>query len=308
MNYESLLHWMSHTGEGSWAGFRDAVAKLIPPNSDLDRACRTLRVWLSDFGHADFFIDGSTRWRILPPTLAGLPLDEAGALFTGARTPRLVQSLLSGDEARACKIDIDQTPDRPSLIRITGPPQTLAQLALSSGIRYIADYQSVLSRTLVSIQTQIETAPVQDPPINWTCASLDFSTMTWAARCLPRAACEFSSRFGARRYYLHERRRRFRPLRKREAIYAAAALQGIPFIDYDVNQMTLSVHVAAPLPEPISRIVCLCSGAEPQIVDGRFLYARVPPGTAAITLASLGQFNRFRFEADLNPPARRLYG
>src|SRR5690349_1153275 len=77
--WNMLLYWMSDTGEGSWDRFRNVVTELAKSDQDLSQLRRSLRVRLSDFGHANFFVGESSRWQTLPPRLAGLmePIDAA---------------------------------------------------------------------------------------------------------------------------------------------------------------------------------------------------------------------------------------
>src|ERR1700685_4168160 len=89
MTWDLLLYWMTHSAEGSWSGFRKAVSEIAPNSLPEDQAglARRLRVTLSDLGHVDFFMEGSQRWRVLPPMLAGLGIDDSAAVLCGSRTP-----------------------------------------------------------------------------------------------------------------------------------------------------------------------------------------------------------------------------
>jgi hypothetical protein len=293
MKLDLVLYWMTHTREGSWAGFRDCVAKLAPSDADVSRICRHLRNWLSDFGHADFFVGGSLRWKIMPPVLAGHPCVEDGAILIGGRTQRLVQSLSSAAEGRGCKTIIEEHEERPTIVRVIGPPDAISATATAAAIPYIHDYQRYLLKSLIPIQAQMDAASIENPPINWTATCFDFKSMTWVEGCLPHSACEFSSRFGPRRYYLYQRRKRFRPLSKREAVYASAMLQYISLMQYHSESMALSVQVTAPMPELTSRIACLCSGMYRRLADGRYRYDKIPAATASVIFAALGQPNPF---------------
>lgn len=287
MKWDILLHWMTHTREGSWAGFRDCVAKIAPSDADVSRICRHLRNWLSDFSHADFFVGGSLRWQIIPPILAGHPCADDGAILIGGRTQGLVQSLSSAAEMCGCKTTIEDHEESPAIVRVIGPPEAISATAAAAAIPYIHDYQRCLLQSLIPIQETIDAASVESPPINWTATCFDFRSMTWVEGCLPHSACEFSSRFGPRRHYLYERRKCFRPLSKREAVYASAMLQHIRLMDYQTESGVLSVQAAAPTPELASRIACLCSGMYRRLADGRYRYHKIPAATASVVFAAL---------------------
>src|SRR6266540_2081051 len=112
MNAESLLNWMSHLNEGSWRRFRDAAAELTPPNGDQAETQRFLRTCFSDLGFADFFVDGSQRWRVRPPLLAGL-CEESQAVLCGARSPSLVEAVQAAAQKRGCRFEIQTSQDLP---------------------------------------------------------------------------------------------------------------------------------------------------------------------------------------------------
>src|SRR5262245_45852931 len=60
LNYDRLLAWMAHLGEGSWMSFRRAVAFFSDHGAEQDAEAalaRTARRVLSDLGHAAFFVD-----------------------------------------------------------------------------------------------------------------------------------------------------------------------------------------------------------------------------------------------------------
>ena len=148
MNWELLLNWMTHVQEGSWRAFRGAVAKIIDPDADADAASRRRRkLWtfLSDLGHVDFFLEGSQRWRVRAPALAGLLPPARSAVLTGGRTPRLLATLADGAAANGCRVRSDGAEDRPACIHVDGDPGGLLAAAGAAGIPFIESYASVLS-------------------------------------------------------------------------------------------------------------------------------------------------------------------
>lgn len=289
MNWDLLLYWMTHVGSGSWGTFRGAVAKLAGADAELENLNRDLRIFLSDLGHADFFIDDSQRWRILPPVLAGLSSSSGTAVLAGGRTPRLVEALTAAAVAHGCRLLADGSDERPARVRVCGAHETVAAAARDSGIPYEANFAVALCASIIPISQMIENAPVEQPLVNWTARSFDLVSLKWVEGLHDRAACEFRPRYGRSRFYLHTRKGRLLRLGKREAVYAAAVLRGLPLVAYDPAALTLSVPASAPLPEPYARVACLCDGAPPAVDRGLLKYRTVPHQVAAILLVAAGQ-------------------
>lgn len=289
LNADLLLHWMSHLGEGSWSGFKNNVSKLIGPDADLDGACRTLRISLSDLGYADFFAAGSQRWQVLPPMLAGLPRQDV-ALLIGARSPTLVDHLASAARAHWCTLAAtEHDSDLPVQVRIEGTSDALAAVAADVGIEYSEDLALRFCGELDPISSQLAAAPEESPPGNWAVRSFDFRSLRWIAGLRTRTACEFTSRYGPKRFFFSTRQARLLRLSKRVAVYAAAALRGVALASYDSADSTLSCPISTPLPEHYSRIACLCSGRLASVRQGALVYSGIPIDIAAVLLVAAGQ-------------------
>jgi len=123
----------------------------------------------------------------------------------------------------------------------------------------------------------------------WSVRSFDLHTLGWVDGLRPRCACEFQSRYGARRFYLHTRHGRLLPLPKRDAVYAAAMVNRVRLSGYDADTATLWSVAAAPLPEASCRAACMCAGAPAQFEKGRLVYPDVPLEIAALVLVAAGQ-------------------
>ena len=126
MNWDVLLHWMTHLGEGSWEAFKDAVTRLGPEDADPDNLVIALRFHLSDLAHVDFFTGGSRRWRVLRPVLAGLAQSDA-AILTGGRTPSLHEALARASDGAGCVMSLESSDRRQTTLRITGATSALHQ-------------------------------------------------------------------------------------------------------------------------------------------------------------------------------------
>ncbi len=289
MNSDVLLYWMTHLGEGTWDAFRSAVRKLAGADADVANICRKLRIALSDLGYADFFVDDSRRWQVLPPALAGLATPSEAAVLTGGRTPKLSARLAEAAAARGCRILAEGGENQPEVVRVEGPPNVLASAAADAAIPYIENLARTLSASIRPIPSQLETAPVEAAPANWSVRTFDLESLRWVDGLRSRSACEFRSRYGPRRFYLHTRRGRLLRLPKRASVYAAAMLREVTLAVYDAATATLSVPVSAPLPESYARAACLCTGAPAMSNQGRLLYRGVPPDVAAVLLVAAGQ-------------------
>jgi hypothetical protein len=289
--WNTLLYWMSDTGEGSWDRFRNVITELANDDGDLGQLRRTLRVRLSDFGHADFFIGGSSRWKALPPLAAGLMGPTEAALLIGARTPKLLASVRAATAEHGVHISDEALDDSPNVIRLEGPAEALNACAFAAGIDYADSYARRLAATLLPIPLLLD-RPRRDTdctPINWTARSYDLQSYEWVDGALPNSACEFTPRYGRPRYFVSNRRRRLlEVVGRRDAVYAAAYAKGISLATHDTATRTLSVPASAPLPEAYARVACLCSGRRADVAQGQIVYSGVHPEIGAVLLTALG--------------------
>ncbi|HEY6304469.1 MAG TPA: hypothetical protein VIX14_15540 [Terriglobales bacterium] len=289
MNWNTLLHWMTHMVEGSWDAFKDAVTRLASQDEALDELFVRLRLHLSDMGQADFFVAGSRRWRVLPPVLAGLAGRPEVAVLCGGRTPQLSDTLTASAEAAGCSVSFEEASDAPANIWVTGEPAALANAAAKAGVRYVSDYAGGLCREVEPLYELFERAPEESAPTNWSRKSFDFNSMSMVEGFRPNSACECSPRRGLARWYVHTRRGRLRAMPKREAIYAAAMLQRVTLLRYDIESNRLLCPARVPPPELFARVACLCAGKRGRVEDRMIVFDRVPLETAAVLCVAAGQ-------------------
>lgn len=294
MKWDVLLHWMTHLGEGSWSSFRAAVAKLA--DADVDEICRRLRVAFSDLGHADFFVEDSQRWRVLPPVLAGLPPPAQAAVLTGGCTPPLMAAVLEAAAVRGCRAAAANGGGQPGLLRLEGSKEALQAAASAAGISYVENYAASLTASIKPVALQLDNARVEEPPPNWTAHSFDLDSLTWVEGLRRRSACELRPRYGRSRFYFHKKgghllRLERREGGKRDVVYAAAMIRQVRLAVYDPATEVLSVPKSAPLPELYARVACLCAGAPAAFNEneGRLMYRNVPHAIAAVLLVAAGQ-------------------
>jgi hypothetical protein len=288
MNWDVLLHWMTHLGEGSWEAFQDAVTRLAPEDADSNDLVVALRFHLSDLAHVDFFTGGSRRWRVLRPVLAGLAQSGA-AILCGGRTPRLHEALARASHDAGCAMSLEGSDRRPTILRITGATSALREIAAEVGVGFFYRFSQTLSAELQPLFKVFEDLPVETAPTNWSVKSFDFGSMTVVDGLRRNSACEYSPRHGIPRWYVHTRRGRLKLMPKREAIYAAAMLQGISLLSYDPTARRLFAPAKAPPPESYSRVACLCSGHRPVFKGGLLIFEDVPPSVGTVLCVTAGQ-------------------
>jgi hypothetical protein len=287
MNADSLLHWMSHLGEGSWHRFHDAAAWLTRSDGGHAETARLLRIYFSDLGCVDFFVAESQRWRVRSPLLAGLS-DERQAVLCGGRSPMLVEALQAAAESHGCHFEIQPLQHLPSRILLEGDKEQLAAAAQDAHLVYYHHFAAILCRNLTPVTRYVADAS-NEPLIGWTMRSFDLRKRRWVEGELPGTAREYRSKFGERRFYVCGRQGRLRAAPKRAAIYAAAALQNVILAGYDIETSTLTVAASAPLPETYARAACLCTGVPPRYEDNSWIYEDVTPAVAAALLVLAGQ-------------------
>lgn len=289
MNWELLLEWMTHVGSGRWSTFRDAAAELSgAEDDDLQNLCRSLRITLSDLGHADFFVEGTSRWHVRRPALLGL-LSREGAVLGGGRTRRLVANLMDAASKAEIPTTVADLGEGVSQVQMAAPPVQLADLARALGIEYVPAATNAISARLIPVRRLLEQAPLCAEPMNWAVRSWSFDAKEWVVGRLRKTAREYSSRHGARRYMVDVGHGVLREIEKREAIYAAALLQSRRILDYDAAEGRLRVPRSAPLPDLHARAACLAGGNLPQPSNGFLMFAEVPPDAASVLFVLLGQ-------------------
>jgi len=287
MNLDLLLGWMSHLVRGSWASFKRAVQELAPPESDVAEIARRTRVTMSDLGCADFFIDGSGNWRVLPPKLGGLCRDGA-FMLVGARSAEVISAVQSATSGLNGDVDILASDERPSIVVVRCGIETAKQIAEIANVGWSSSLARDCLAKFIPIPALLESLPAETP-LNWSVRSFDLQSLQWVETLLPKSACEFSSRFGDRRFFVHLNKGKFIAAGKRESVFASAFLQNARLVEFDSDASRLSVSSATPLPERLARAACLCSGKPADVIEKRFSYSEVSHGVAHALLAAIGQ-------------------
>ena len=293
MSGDRLLEWMTHLGSGSWDAFREAVDDLDDGESadDAQKLHRAVRIGFSDLGYADFFVNGSRRWRVRRPALAELIGNEDAHMLIGGRTRELLDrvKLIAGPNGEA-SMTIREEQFGPSPVRIEADPRYLRELAAKLGIQYLPKAAHTLAARLPSSRGTLHEAEQVEEPINWTVRSWSFRDVQWVSERDDRTIREYTNRYGRRRYLVStDRGRSLREVEPRAGMYCAALVRGARIAKYNNMEGTLQVPVWAPLPAEHARVACLSGGLPGSIEGGALVFKRVAWQTAATLLESLGQ-------------------
>lgn len=289
MNCDLLLAWMTHLGEGSWMRFRKAAEEIAGGDHDPLELSRALRVYFSDLGFTDFFVDGTQRWKVLPPILGGLAARTDAAVLYGSRTPALVEALRNAAEAHGSRLEEDALKDCPTSFRVVGERRMIAAISSQIGVAYTPNNARRIAENVPPIPSVLESADQEPAPLNWKARSFDPRFHMWVDGLLSNAACEFTPTYGRPQYYVRRRSGKLLRMAKRESLYVAAMLKGIHLIDYEPHSLKLSVPLFSPMPALYSRAACLCACRPAQIIDGRIVYFDVTPEVATLLMVAAGQ-------------------
>lgn len=288
MRWNYLLFWMTHSRDGAWGGFVDAVQSMLPEGEDRGIVSRNLRLHFSEFGDTDFFVDGTRRWRMRPSALALLAGREGEAVLVGNRTRSLVERLAAEAAVAGCSLTVEGHQEGPSVYRLNGQRDALAAAAAGAGIHFAAGMAEEACAQGTPVTDYFRQPKVERTPPNWVVKSFDFATMSMCDGARVNSACECTPRHGLPLWYL-QLRHGLIPMPKREAIYAAAMLQRVTLLEYFPAQRVLSVRPKTPMPEQYMRAACLCSGKRAELDGGWSIFCDVPPRLATMLCAATGQ-------------------
>lgn len=295
MNSNAVLHWMAHLGQGTWAGFKRAVASTAKANRDIAEDARRLRTRFSDLAFAEFFVDGTDRWRTIAPLLVWSYHQPSEAFLCGARTTRLVECLRTAAGNHGCKFFELVVDGSFTTIKLHGNQQQVAAVATAANVPFESDISRRLANDLMSIEDVVRTARRRSPPRTWSVRQFDFRAMNWVDGHSGDTVNEYTSPYEERLYFMETPEETIE-LPKREAVFAAAAWRRARVLKYDANTRELRTSWRVPLPEPYARAACVTAGRASVVRGDSIIYERVPPDLAGILLVGLGQLPpRFHF-------------
>lgn len=290
MNADTLLYWLTDRGSGSWQQFKNAVSVLGGERPGISSYV------LGSFGYVDFLCSSGARWKICPPALFRFSRNHDAAILTGARTPALVQSLSEEAIANDCEIISEPHAGEPVQIVVRGDPESLDCLAATVRVSIVHDPLAHFCSAVKPLRNAMARCS-ESRPVNWTPRFFDLATLSWVDGLRPQSACEFTSRFQQKRYFLHARRNRYIPMRRAEAVYAAAAINGVQLASYAESEGALVVPIAASLPLEYACWATLMSGHRAHFENGSIKYTGLQRKSALMLLVNLGQRYPHNFTA-----------
>jgi hypothetical protein len=294
----AVLNWMAHLGQGTWAGFKRAVAAMASPEADVALEAQRLRMRFSDLAFAEFFVDGTDRWRSFAPMLVWSSHQPNEAFLCGARSSRLVESLRTAAQVKGCKFFELVVDGSFTTVKLHGDRRQVAAVAAAGGIPFESNISRRLANELVSLDEIVRTAPRRAPPRGWSVRTFDFSSMRWRTGHASGTVNEYTSRYEERSYFLEAGGEAIE-MPKREAIFAAASTHSARVLKYDAELKELSGPMTAPLPESYARAACVTAGRASILRGDRIVYERIPAQLAGILMVGLGQLPpRFQFCED----------
>lgn len=263
-SFKRAFHTLRRTvGEGTPAGNDD-----IEPRLQLLQCVRSL----GGLGHCDFDFSGSGVVYVAPPALVRLPWGGTiTAVLSGARTEATVDRMRKAVSSSGVELEISASPSS-----TFGVPRCISAKAIA-----------VSAMGVFASEAGVEF--IEKPPA-WQIANFsahieDFSDqLNWLPATPPDwESCAFdpvSLRFNGQvcetdeiRLTRHEHRGRWQYALWKDGMrasadldwarYAVAESRGLQLACYDVRSCVLAVPAAAPLPTPLARAACLCSGHPP---------------------------------------------
>ena len=132
---DRLLEWMTHLGSGSWDAFREAVHVLDDGEiaDDAHKLYRAVRIAFSDLGYADFFVDGSRRWRVRRPAILATACGDGEHVVSGGRPSRLVDEVLGLAPKLGATATVEVDAPGLSRVRLRGERGAMEHLAARRG-------------------------------------------------------------------------------------------------------------------------------------------------------------------------------
>ena len=113
-----------------------------------------------------------------------------------------------------------QTGERGPVV-LRGQRERLQRVAHAAGVPLYTNGPDLLVRKLEPVMSAVMRPGPSSPPLNWELKSLDLESLRWSAPSAGPTAHEYTSRYGATRYFVDEPERGLVELDRRTAIYAA---------------------------------------------------------------------------------------
>ncbi|MFC1985743.1 hypothetical protein ACFLWC_01970 [Chloroflexota bacterium] len=282
VDYNLLFDALCYYGSGSWDQFL-YISKQMDDSPWF--ALNTARQ-LSALGHIDLSLNKQTMrpeyWSVIPAMLIKISGTNI-AILLGRRSDNLVESLQAATESKGGEIIVEDYPDAPHNIFVTGLSDTqleelctLVQDTLGVGISFneyqvnsIIDLLEDIQAIHSELRDFICPAGVKAErfnPKSYQWQEVSTATLPGAYRFYQRPVqYAFVSNTGAK---LGDNQ-----LTK----YLAAASEQAPLMAYDALSHTIHCRLGAQLPGLFERAAVLCSGKPPTIsMNGFVTYSQIP--------------------------------
>lgn len=294
---EDTIDWsvafdaVCHVGGGPMSALRRITDQMDATDLFGDAFARRLEV----LGHIEVERHPKTlqpiAWQVNAPTLVGLPSGDV--VLTGFRSERLLVALEDAAWQAGHKVEAQDRPDAPDVVRVRGLESTHAaalaegvSAALSCRVRHIPDAANKLASRLTLLRVSASALP---PSV----VTAGVSCEVWDPRTAHFQRTTDASGSGAFRLTANGRVYIFRPRgsdgeearvgNARIVKYLAAAECQQSLVGYDQEQEILYVPLGADLPGLYGRAAVLASGRPPLDNPGEGIleYHRVPPALAS---------------------------
>lgn len=291
-----LLLWMSARRSGSQQSLRAKVAELRPGRLRASASFRQAEWDFSNLGHAEFgTAAGGPSWRIAPPVLAaGGYAGPCRAVLCGARSLRLLDALAAQAGSEAMTTEEQQAAPDTVVVSVSSA-QDLAALAASVGLPI--QWNAPTAILLSAVPPWAARLDQVSMPIGgWTVSRFSKSQLSWVESSAREAAATANGlfRFQAERqptsYVLFERGELYAcdPANAKYRVLRRVGRRRRP-LSYDASTAELTVPASCRPPALAERALVVGSGRLPTFREGRLVYGRVEPSTAAAVAAFLAQ-------------------
>lgn len=343
---DELLYVISAKKEMSWFSFKQAFNYIYnltkttsSDNGDDDiekKISQTVRI-LNSLGHCEFdFTDNHRKVYIAPPALVRLPSGGfPQAILAGFRTPTSIDKLNIACKSIGKYINIDVTEQSRGLILV--PKRVLIQTEDVSELQEIATKLAIdfietpSSWSLLHFSASLDDYLINcnwsnQPELNWKKKIFDENILRFIlsptsirsdtrTRKLDIHLSQYQHPYRKTKIYYLWQEERCTQVERDWGRYAVLKAANIQVIIYDQRRFIMAVPVGARLPQLLEKILTLCSGYAPILIEklplqhlainssisknemvvtnlnvtGFNLFRDVPPQIAEITADKLGQ-------------------
>ena len=282
--FDSLLYYLSHVGDLSWADFKQAIHRLTDSQSRFKHS--TYLKNLARIGHIDYDPMNLSEVVIGPSVLVETAIENRYVLV-GSRVPDFLR------DVRRCVSEngggIQQIPEKyaPTTVLLSELTEEALSTLESLGIHISQEFSAKLSQILprprlMNIQPESSLSANLEKKFNP--ATLNYEPV--APGTITDGLYQIS-RYGPDVYILRHGSHQRRVPRDWGEWYVLARTPGL--ISYQEEFQMWRVKGKLILPLLVDRCATLCSGLSPKLRNGFYCYRNVPIGIAYQLTKSLYQ-------------------